>query len=333
MNERLADQTATGTAALPRNGLARLRGRRRARRAAPSDAGALRTNWGVPWLYAAPTIAFVLAIFAYPVVELVKYSFQNVGTSQYLPTTSAGLDNYKYIFSDSLFITAIENNLKLFLCVPIMVILAVILAAILYDRPRGWKLYRALLFLPYILSIPVVGIVFSYLFTYNGSINEILRALGLGFVAQDWLGSKTWALPTIGLVIIWKELGFGVIVMNARLLSVSEEYFEAARVDGAGWWRRLWHIALPQLVPAIAFFSIVELINMLSWVFAYIYVMTLGGPQNSTVVTEFYIYKQVFENNVIGVGAAAGVVLLGIVSILIAFRMTVHRRLTAYGYE
>jgi putative chitobiose transport system permease protein len=310
------------------------RSRRRAtRRASAPDAGAITAKRGVPWLYAAPTLAFVVAIFAYPIVTLIKYSLESVGTSQYLPTTFVGAANFRYIFHDSLFITAIENNLKLFLCVPVMVILAVILAAILYDRPRGWKVYRALLFLPYILSIPVVGIVFSYLFTYNGSINQILRGTGLGFLAKDWLGTPSWALPTIGFIIVWKELGFGVILMNARLLSVSEEYFEAARVDGARWWRRLWHIALPQLVPAIAFFSIVELINMLSWVFAYVYVITLGGPENSTVVTEFYIYRQVFQNNAIGVGAAAGVVLLGVVSILIAARMFMHRRLVSYGYE
>jgi ABC-type sugar transport system permease subunit len=293
----------------------------------------MRAKRGIPWLYAAPTLAFVLFVFAYPVVTLIRYSTESVGTSQYIPTTFVGLSNFRYIFSDSLFIRAIENNLKLFLCVPIMVILAVILAAILYDRPRGWKIYRAILFLPYVLSIPVVGVVFSYLFTYNGSVNEALRATGLGFLAHDWLGSTTWALPTIALVIIWKELGFGVIVFNARLMSVSEEYFEAARVDGARWWRRLWHITLPQLVPAIAFFTVVELINMLSWVFAYIYVMTLGGPQNSTVVSEFYIYEQVFQNNVIGIGAAAGVVLLAIVSVLIVVRMLMDRRLLAYGYE
>lgn len=309
------------------------RRRRAERRTDTASSGAIRVGRGVPWLYAAPTLVFVLAIFAYPIVTLVRYSLEHVGASQYLPTTFAGISNFSYIFKDSLFITAIENNLKLFICVPIMVILAVILAVILYDRPRGWKIYRALLFLPYILSIPVVGVVFGYLFAFNGSINEILRGVGLGFLANDWLGSTAWALPTIGFVVIWKELGFGVIVMNARLMSVSEDHFEAARVDGAHWWRRLWHIALPQLVPAIAFFSIVELINMLSWVFAYIYVMTLAGPQNSTMVTEFYIYKQVFQNNAIGVGAAAGVVLLGVVSILIAARMLVHRRIEAYGYE
>jgi ABC-type sugar transport system permease subunit len=293
----------------------------------------MKVRRGVPWLYAAPTLLFVLGIFAFPIVTLVRYSLENVGTSAYVPTTFAGLSNYKYIFNDSLFIEAIENNLKLFLCVPIMVVLAVILAAILYDRPRGWKVYRAILFLPYVLSIPVVGVVFSYLFTYNGGFNEALRGVGLGVLAKDWLGSTSWALPTIMLVIIWKELGFGVIVLNARLMSVSEEYFEAARVDGARWWRRLWHITLPQMVPAIAFFVVVELINMLSWVFAYVYVITLGGPENSTVVSEYYIYEQVFQNNVIGIGAAAGVVLLGVVSVLIAARMIMNNKLVAYGYE
>jgi ABC-type sugar transport system permease subunit len=286
-----------------------------------------------PWAYAAPMLLFVGLIFAYPMISLVRYSLENVGTSQYVPTTYAGLANFHYIFGDSLFIGALENNLTLFLCVPIMVALSVILAALLYDRPRGWKVYRTLLFLPYILSIPVVGVVFSYLFTYNGSANETLRGLGLGVFAKDWLGSTTWALPTIMFVIVWKELGFGVIICLARLMSVNEEYFEAARVDGARWWRRLRHITLPQLVPAIAFYAVVELINMLSWVFAYIYVMTLGGPQNSTVVTEYYIYEQVFQNNVIGIGAAAGVVLLGVVGVLILVRLQMERWLTSFAYD
>jgi ABC-type sugar transport system permease subunit len=293
----------------------------------------MRVGRLTPWAYAAPMLVFVAAIFAYPIVSLVKYSLENVGASQYVPTTYAGLANFHYIFGDSLFITAIENNLTLFLCVPIMVVLSVILAALLFDRPRGWKIYRTLLFLPYILSIPVVGVVFSYLFTYNGSANQTLRGLGLAFMAKDWLGSTTWALPTIMFVIVWKELGFGVIICLARLMSVNEEYFEAARVDGARWWRRLRHITLPQLVPAIAFYAVVELINMLSWVFAYIYVMTLGGPQNSTVVSEYYIYEQVFENSVIGIGAAAGVVLLGVVGVLILVRLRMERWLTSFAYD
>jgi raffinose/stachyose/melibiose transport system permease protein len=293
----------------------------------------LRVNRWLPWLYAAPMIVFVGVIFAYPIASLFRYSVQNVGQSAFLPTTFAGLANFRYIFTDSLFITAITNNLKLFLCVPVMVALSVILAAILYDRPRGWRIYRTLLFVPYVLSIPVVGVVFGYIFQYQGVLNTALRSAGLDLLARDWLGSPAWALPTIMFVIVWKELGFGVILCLARLMSVSEEYFESARVDGARWWQILRHVTIPQLAPALAFYAIVELINMLSWVFAYVYVMTLGGPMNSTVVTEFYIYQQVFTNDVIGVGAAAGVVLLAVVSLLIVARIWLGRRVAAYGYE
>jgi len=278
-------------------------------------------------------IVFIGMIFAFPVVSLFTYSLQNVSTSDATPSTFAGLSNYRYIFDDSLFIRAILNNLKLFLCVPVMVVLSVLIAAVLYDRPRGWKVYRTLLFIPYVLSIPVVGVVFGYIFEYRGVLNTALRAMGLNLLARDWLGSPAWAMPTIMFVIVWKELGFGVVLCLARLMSVSEEYFESARVDGARWWRILWHVTIPQLAPALAFYAVVELINMLSWVFAYIYVMTLGGPQNSTVVSEYYIFQQVFTNNVIGVGSAAGVVLLGIVSVLIAVRVWLGRRLATYAYD
>ena len=293
----------------------------------------MKFNRWLPWIYALPMIVFVMGIFAYPIATLFLYSVQNVGTSAFASSSFAGLANYRYIFADPLFATAIVNNLKLFLCVPVMVVLSVILSAILYDRPRGWRIYRTLLFIPYVLSIPVVGVVFGYIFEYRGVLNTAIRAVGLDILARDWLGSPAWAMPTIMFVIVWKELGFGIVLCLARLMSVSEDYFESARVDGARWWRILWHVTIPQLTPAIAFYAVVELINMLSWVFAYIYVMTLGGPMNSTVVSEYYIYQQVFTSNVIGVGSAAGVVLFGIVSVLIVVRVWLGRRLAAYGYE
>jgi ABC-type sugar transport system permease subunit len=286
----------------------------------------------VPWLYTLPLLALVGGVFAYPLAQLIHYSLENVGGSAYVPTTFAGTSNFRYIFGDSLFHTAIRNNLELFLCVPILLVLSVLVSALIFDRPRGWKVYRAVIFVPYVLSIPVVGVVFGYMFQLNGVVNSGLRSLGLGFAAQDWLGSTTWALPTIMFVIVWKELGFGVILCVARLTSVDEQLFEAARVDGAGWWRVVRHITIPQLAPALAFYAVVELITMLSWVFAYVYVMTLGGPQNSTVVSEYYIYQAVFQNDTIGVGAAAGVTLLAIVTVLIGVRFWVERTVVV-GYE
>jgi len=276
---------------------------------------------------------FVVGIFAYPIVSLVGYSLRDASLDPSQTDAGASLANFHYIFDDPLFRGALLNNIKLFLCVPIMLVLSVILSAILFERPKGWRVYRTLLFIPYILSIPTVGFVFGYIFQYQGALNTVLKGAGLGVIAADWLGSPVWAMRTIMFVIVWKELGFGIILCLARLMSVSEEYFEAARVDGAGWWQTLWYVTVPMLAPALAFYGIIELINMLSWVFAYIYVMTLGGPMNSTVVTEYYIYQQVFTNDIVGVGAAAGVVLLGIVSLLIIARLWLMRSLAAHGYE
>ena len=176
------------------------------------------------------------------------------------------------------------------------------------------------------LAIPVVGIVFGYLFKLNGLVNSALETVGLGAVTQDWLGSSDRAIYTIMFVIVWKELGFGIIVFLARLSSVGDELYDAARVDGAGWWQVFRHVTLPSLVPAIVFFTVVETITMLSWVFAYVYVMTTGGPGNSTVVTEFYIYQKTFFNNNIGIGAAAAVSVLALVAALIVTRIWALRR-------
>lgn len=286
-----------------------------------------------PWLYAAPMLAVVAAVYLYPMIELLRYSTQYVSSSPYIPSRSVGFDNFRFIWSDDTFRTAIANNLKLFLAVPVMVVLSVLISAMLFDRVKGWRIYRTMIFVPYVLSIPVVGVVFGYVFQQNGILNSALRNAHLGGLAHDWLGKPQWALWSIMAVIIWKELGFGVILCLARLMSVDEHLFEAARVDGARWWRRLWHVTLPQLVPAIAFYAVVELITMLSWVFAYVYVMTSGGPENSTIVSEYYIYQAVFQNNVIGVGAAAGVALLAVVSALIVVRLWTSKRFELSGYE
>jgi ABC-type sugar transport system permease subunit len=263
------------------------------------------------------------AVFLWPLVALFRYSFERVG-SAYIPSRFVGFDNYRFVYSDSLFWKAIANNATLLVCVPVLIVLATIVSALLFDRVRGWKAYRTLVFLPYVISIPVVGIVFGYLFERNGLVNSALDRVGIA--GPDWLGTSSWALPTIMAVIVWKELGFGVIVFLARLISIPEDVFEAARIDGAGWWRTLRHVTVPQLAPAILFYAVIETITMLSWVFAYIYVMTAGGPGNATVVSEYYIYQQTFQNTVIGIGAAAAVTLLGFVSVLIAIRFWALRR-------
>ena len=228
-----------------------------------------------------------------------------------------GFTNYLAIMRDDVFLRAVRNNLVLLLCVPIMVVIALLLAIFLFERIRGWKFYRSTLFLPYLLPIVVVGLVFSYIFQLRGVLNEFLTTIGMGRFALDWLGSTRLALPTLMFVIIWKEVGFGVVLFLARLMSVEEELFDAAKIDGANWWQLQVYITVPQLAAVIEFFTIVSMITMLSWVFGYVYVMTGGGPGNSTMVTELFIYQSAFRYNQVNIASAVAVLLLLVTGVFI----------------
>jgi ABC-type sugar transport system permease subunit len=133
----------------------------------------------------------------------------------------------------------------------------------------------------------------------------------------DWLGSTRLALPTLMFVIIWKEVGFGVVLFLARLMSAEQELFDAAKIDGANWWQLHWHITIPELATVIEFFSVISVITMLSWVFNYVYVMTAGGPGNSTMVTELYIYLTGFRYNQPNLTSAVAVLLLFVTGLFI----------------
>ena len=276
-----------------------------------------------PWLYLTPTFVVLGLVFGYPVVRLLILSLlrRAGGTDSF-----AGLANYRALFRDDVFVQAVRNNLTLLVCVPIMVVVALVLAIFLFERIRGWQLYRTTLFLPYLLPITVVGLIFSYIFQLSGVLNDLLKLVGLGWLALDWLGSTRLALPTVMFVIVWKEVGFGVVLFLARLMSVEEELFDAAKIDGANWWRLQWHITVPQLATVIEFFAVVSVITMLSWVFNYIYVMTSGGPGKATMVTELYVYLMGFRYNQMNLAAAVSVLLLLVTGIFIFLELRLRER-------
>jgi ABC-type sugar transport system permease subunit len=161
-------------------------------------------------------------------------------------------------------------------------------------------------------------VVFSYLLMMKGAVNEVLSLVRLDFLALDWLGSPKIALKSLLAIIVWKEMGFGIVLFFARLMSVSEEIYDAAKIDGANWWQTLWYITIPQLQIVIEFFAIVSIINLLSWVFAYVYVVTKGGPGTSTQVIELWIFNKVAHGAPNpGMGAAASVILFLVTIVLI----------------
>jgi len=276
-----------------------------------------------PWLYLAPALVALVLVFGYPIVRLVILSLQRTSGGVVI---FAGLTNYQSLFKDDVFIMAIRNNLSLLICVPIMVVVALILAVFLFEKMRGWQFYRTTLFLPYLLPITVVGLIFSYIFQLSGVLNDFLKFIGLDILALDWLGSTKLALPTLMFVIIWKEVGFGIVLFLARLMSVEEELFDAAKIDGANWWQLQWYITVPQLSTVIEFFSVVSVITMLSWVFNYVYVMTGGGPGNSTMVTELYVYLSGFRYNQMNIASAVSVLLLFFTGIFIFLELRLRER-------
>jgi ABC-type sugar transport system permease subunit len=274
-----------------------------------------------PYLLVAPAVALILLIYAYPIVRIFVESFISPTAAR---GTTVGLTNYKFVVDDPVFWKSAGNNVFLLAGVPVMTVLALLFAVVLFDRIRGWRIYRTLVFTPYILAVPVIGTTFVYLYGFNGIVNTLLRDVGAGGLAQDWLGNPKLVMPSILSVIIYRELGFGVMLFLARMASIREELYEAAMIDGAGWWARLRYITVPQLRTVIGFFVVIELITMLSWVFAYVYSMTGGGPAFASSVLELYIWKTAFAYRAIGIASAVAVLLLVATSVLIVVQLLVR---------
>jgi ABC-type sugar transport system permease subunit len=293
----------------------------------PRRRARIRLGRWEPVVWIAPAVLVVLFVFGYSMVELGRQSLEHKGKW-------VGLENFRLTVTDPTFQAALEHNARLLLAVPVLVATALLLAVLLFEALRGWRFHRAVVFLPYVLPIPVVAVVFGQILQLNGLLNRGLHGLGLGGVAFDWLGDPSWALWTMTGVIVWKELGFGVILFLARLLSLPTETFEAARIDGATFFRLHRFVTVPQLGGVIAFYVVVEAITMVSWVFNYVYVISngTGGPGDATQVTELYIYQSAFQYSAPDLAAAAAVILFGTTLVLIAAFFRIQRR-TVTAFE
>jgi ABC-type sugar transport system permease subunit len=271
-----------------------------------------RPRWshGTGWyalVFLLPSLVLVGLIFIYPVYSLVRMSlYQSLGSlSLYV-----GLDNYRVALNDPLFLISVRNNLVLMVCVPVMIVIALGLALLLYEQRKSAPVYRFILFVPYIISITVSGIAFSAMLTKNGALNQMLEAIGLGALRQDWLGDPKIALLSVGGVIIWREAVLGIVLFVARMLTLSTEPLEAAMVDGATRWRAHWNVTLPQMRGIIGFYAITSVITVAVWTFSYVFVMTNGGPGNATMTADLYIYQNAFTVAQMNLAAAAATLVL-----------------------
>ncbi len=267
----------------------------------------IRTRYAfVPYLFVAPCVALLAFIFGYPLVKIFEFSFRQI---RGFTGPFVGFRNYQLVLNQPTFQDAVTNNAKLLLAVPVIIIISVLIAIVLFEQVRGWRVYRTILFIPYILSVPIVAVVLKNIFQYNGPFNETARALGMNFIALDWLGDPKVAIWTIMIVVIWREVGFGIILMLSRLLGLNAETLEAAQLDGASWWQRVVYVIIPQMRGIIEFYAVVNVIGMVAAVFAYVFMVTKGGPGTATQILELYIFNMLTRNALPGIASAVSVML------------------------
>lgn len=236
-----------------------------------------------------------------------------------------GLKNYQTIFQQSTFTTSLLNVILYSLANLVIVLpLAILLGMFLYQsKIRGKAVLRALLFLPYMIPTVAVAIVWGYLYAPQyGPLNQILGWFHIP--PQDWLASIREAMLSLVILNVWQTLGYYVIMVVAGLTEIPQEYYEAASIDGASWWRKQIHLTLPLLSRSLAFVFVILTINTLQ-IFDPVYVLTQGSPVNSTDVVAYQMYLSAFNYGQAGLASAMAMVLLGLVLVLSLLQLRLFR--------
>lgn len=271
------------------------------------------------WLGVAPALLIVLGLLIFPISQVVWYSFTNfdgfTGTSEFI-----GLANYLKLVSDpSVQRVVAHTAIYSFFYIVVQLLIAFGLAVALSAGLRASALYRSVFFVPVVVSPVAVVFAWSFMLDPNtGSINTLLRDVGLGALAQDWLGNYDLTLYSVIAVDIWRNLGFFIVILVAGLSTIPVEILEAGKVDGASPWQSLVHITIPQMRLTFGL-VIVLAFNGALRAFDTVYLMTQGGPGGQTELYMTKTFKEAFGNQRFGYGSAMAVVvlllLLGIASV------------------
>jgi multiple sugar transport system permease protein len=255
------------------------------------------------YVLVAPYVLHLLIFFGYPLLFSLVLIFHRWDVVT--PMEFVGLKNFVRLFQDDLFFRSLFNTgVFLALHIPLQIAVALFFAELLNAKLVGRTFFRTVYFLPVVVSGVVVTILFQQLFAYDtGFINDVLTALGGERV--PWLVSPAWAMPSIALMATWKNVGLYVILFLAGLQNIPASLYEVADLEGATTWQRWWHITLPMLNPMVVTVVVLSTIGGFS-LFVEPYVLTGGGPLNSTLSGLLYIYNQAFYFNHMGYAAALG---------------------------
>ncbi len=265
-----------------------------------------------PYLFLLPAAVVLVIFFFIPFFQTFLLSFLDYSNNIY-QAEFVGLQNYINLFHNPIFYKVMWNTfLYLFIAVPILAIFPLFLAILINQKIKGVTLYKILIYLPVIVSIVVAAIAFKWLYADQGILNYLVTKLG--FEPVGWLTDPNFALYSVIIVTIWKGIGYYMIIYLAALMSVPKELYEACDIDGANFLTKHLTVTVPHIMPTIALVTTISAISAMK-VFAEIYVMTKGGPLNSSKTIVYYIYERAFENLDLGFASAMAVVLLVIVMV------------------
>lgn len=261
-----------------------------------------------------PAVILTLMFTIWPTAQALYLSFTNA-TSLGLNNKFVWLDNYIYMFHDKSFIQALKNTAKLMAVVPVITIFcSLVLAFVLNQcKLKEMVLYRTLFYFPNIVSLTVVGIIWSFVFHPNvGIVNKILGAVGLESLQRSWLGDSKTALWCIAFTLLWQAAGYYMVMHIAAMDGISPEIYESATLDGASAWRKLVSITMPLMKDIIGITFVLALSGTINLSFVLSQVMTGGGPNGASSVLLQYMYTQGFVNGNFGYAMAITVFTLAI---------------------
>lgn len=310
-----------------------LLGRQATRRSVAGAAGRKRHRNGREYLlflaFIAPNFALLCVFTYWPMISQFYISFTDWNFLS--PKTFVGLENYLTLFASEEFRGVLLNTVYFMGSVLVgSVVLGMALGLLLNQKLKGRNLVRSIVFAPYVVSGAAIGLVWSYIFDPSyGLLHALLKPLGIA--SPDWLGSTSWAMPALIIVYLWKSLGFSAVIYLAALQNISQDLYDAAKVDGASSWQTFRKVTLPQLSPATFFVVVITMVQAFSYnAFDIISVMTNGGPVNATTTLIWYIYEEGFRAFHVGLAAAASTILFLILIVITAVQTFFTQRRVHY---
>lgn len=270
-----------------------------------------------------PVLTLFILFVVYPFLSSLYYSVTDWnGVSR---PNFTGLQNYIRLFNEGSFTKSVINTLLF--CVTNFIIvnpLSFFIALALNREMRGRSILRAIYYLPAVLSLTVMSVIWSLILNYYGSLNELFKLVGLSEYIVDWLTNFNTALPSLLFICVWKDVGFYAVIYLAGLQSIPKDLIESSQIDGIGRWNKLRYIILPLLMPSITVVTFLGLSGYLR-MFDLPYILTNGGPGDATMTMALLIYNQAFKYNTFGYATASGIVLFIMVSIISLLQVSFTR--------